>query len=111
MPDAAHCRPSFRRSKGGFRRIVCPGIPLSGLIPAAAEVKKGIWLGVGAYLVWGTFPIYWKLLGHVSAAVLICHRIIWSSLLLLCMIVLSRQWKAFRADVMRPRVFLAYSIA
>jgi chloramphenicol-sensitive protein RarD len=74
-------------------------------------VKRGIWLGVGAYLVWGTFPIYWKMLSHVSATVLICHRIIWSSVLLLSVIVLSRQWTSFRSDVLKPRVFLAYSIA
>jgi chloramphenicol-sensitive protein RarD len=74
-------------------------------------VKKGVWLGIAAYLVWGTFPIYWKLLSHVSASVLICHRIMWSSLLLLSMIIVSQQWNSFRARVMKPRVFLAYSIA
>jgi chloramphenicol-sensitive protein RarD len=111
MPDAGHYRLSFHHLKAGFQLTGRPATRLCGSIPAAADVKKGVWLGVGAYLVWGTFPIYWKLLSHVSASVLICHRIMWSSLLLLSMIIVSRQWKSFRADVMKPRVFLAYSIA
>jgi chloramphenicol-sensitive protein RarD len=30
-------------------------------------MKKGILYGLGAYALWGFFPIYWKLLHHVDA--------------------------------------------
>lgn len=31
------------------------------------EFKKGILYALGAYVVWGILPIYWKLIGGVSA--------------------------------------------
>ena len=74
-------------------------------------MKKGIWYAVGAYVVWGVFPIYWKLLHDVPALELICHRIIWSSLMLGSVILLSRQWRSFWSAVRKPQVFAAYSIA
>ena len=74
-------------------------------------MNKGILYGIAAYTFWGLFPIYWKLLIDVPALELIGHRIGWSFLLLLIYVVLSRQWKAFRASVMSWRVFGIYLIA
>ena len=35
--------------------------------------RLGIFYGLGAYLLWGVLPIYWKLLQHVEAMeILIC---------------------------------------
>jgi chloramphenicol-sensitive protein RarD len=40
------------------------------------------WVGVaaaaGAYILWGFLPIYWKLLGNVTAGEILAHRIVWS---------------------------------
>jgi chloramphenicol-sensitive protein RarD len=41
-------------------------------------MTRGLWYGVGAYVAWGFFPIYWKLIAHVPATQLIAHRIVWS---------------------------------
>jgi chloramphenicol-sensitive protein RarD len=60
-------------------------------------MKKGILYGIGAYVFWGFFPIYWKFLHHVSAFQLIGHRIIWSFILLIAIIVFTKQWADFRA--------------
>ena len=30
-------------------------------------MNKGIWYGIGAYVLWGFFPIYWKFLREVPA--------------------------------------------
>ena len=43
---------------------------------------RGLWYGIGAYSIWGLFPIYWKLLEFVPAVQIIAHRIVWSFLLL-----------------------------
>jgi chloramphenicol-sensitive protein RarD len=59
-------------------------------------MKKGILYGIVAYVLWGFFPIYWKLLHHVNALQLISHRIIWSFVLLISIIFLTRQWTDFR---------------
>ncbi|GAB4547886.1 MAG: EamA family transporter RarD [Anaerolineales bacterium] len=73
-------------------------------------MKKGILYGVGAYAIWGIFPLYWKLLREVSAVELIAHRIIWSCLLLSAVIVLTRQWSDFRA-LLNWKVLRIYSVA
>lgn len=61
-------------------------------------MSKGILYGIGAYAIWGFFPIYWKLLRGIPALQLIGHRIIWSFLLLTIALLLTRQWADFRAS-------------
>ncbi|MCA2000484.1 MAG: EamA family transporter RarD [Chloroflexi bacterium] len=61
-------------------------------------MKKGVLYGIGAYAIWGFFPIYWKLLHDVPALQLIGHRIIWSFLLLAITLSLTRQWAGLRAS-------------
>jgi chloramphenicol-sensitive protein RarD len=74
-------------------------------------MNKGIWYGIGAYITWGLFPIYWKWLHNVPALQLISHRVLWSFLLLLAVILISRQWNAFRAAALKPRVLRIYLVA
>lgn len=38
----------------------------------------GTLAAIGAFLIWGLLPIYWKALLHVPALELLSHRIIWS---------------------------------
>ncbi|PIV25771.1 MAG: EamA family transporter RarD [Anaerolineae bacterium CG03_land_8_20_14_0_80_58_20] len=71
-------------------------------------MKKGILYGIGAYALWGFFPLYWKMLQHVPALQLLGHRIGWSFLLLLAVIFISKQWTDFRANLNR-RTFLIYT--
>ncbi|MGC8856416.1 MAG: EamA family transporter RarD [Anaerolineae bacterium] len=73
-------------------------------------MKKGILYGVGAYALWGFFPIYWKLLHHVPALQLLGHRIGWSFLLLAAVIWFSGQWPELRA-ALHKRTLGIYSIA
>ena len=74
-------------------------------------MNKGIWNGLGAYILWGFFPIYWKLLQEVSALQVIGHRISWSFLLLVGVILLNRQWQEFRSAALAPKVIGIYAIA
>ncbi len=60
-------------------------------------MKKGILYAIGAYLMWGLFPLYWKQLETIPALQLIGHRIAWSFILLIVVIFVTRQWKDFRA--------------
>jgi chloramphenicol-sensitive protein RarD len=53
--------------------------------------RSGGWLAVGAYSIWGLFPIYWKQIEFVPALELIAHRIAWSFLVLFPA-VLSQAW-------------------
>ncbi len=73
--------------------------------------RKGILYGIGAYALWGFFPIYWKLLHQVSALQVIGHRISWSFVLLIIVILLTKQWKDFRSAALTPKTIGIYSIA
>ena len=74
-------------------------------------MNKGILNGIAAYAMWGFFPIYWKLLHNVPALQVIGHRIGWSFLLLIVIILVRRQWKEFRMAALKPKTMGIYSIA
>jgi chloramphenicol-sensitive protein RarD len=74
-------------------------------------MNKGILNGIGAYALWGLFPIYWKYLHQVPALQIIGHRIGWSFLLLIAVILLTRQWQSFRSAALAPKTIVIYSIA
>lgn len=42
--------------------------------------RRGLAYGVGAYLLWGLFPLYWPHLKPAGAPEVLAHRIIWSLL-------------------------------
>src|SRR4026209_2650239 len=74
-------------------------------------MNKGVWNGLAAYAMWGFFPIYWKLLREVPALQVIGHRIGWSFILLIGVILLTRQWTEFRSAALTPKVIGIYAIA
>jgi len=74
-------------------------------------MNKGIWYGIGAYLCWGLFPIYWHWLHHVPALQLLSHRIVWSFLILFVVILFMRQWKEFRQKILIGHTLWIYLVA
>jgi chloramphenicol-sensitive protein RarD len=42
------------------------------------EVQKGVFAMVGACVIWGLSPLYYKLLSHVPALEVLSHRTLWS---------------------------------
>lgn len=74
-------------------------------------MNKGFWYAVGAYFTWGLFPMYWKALAQVPALQLLGHRIVWSFLFMMILLLVLRQGKSFRAEIASPRVLLVYGIA
>ncbi|PWU31210.1 EamA family transporter RarD [Pseudomonas sp. RW407] len=47
---------------------------------ATANPRRGYALGLTAYVIWGLFPVYFKLLERIPALEIITHRAIWSAL-------------------------------
>jgi len=77
----------------------------------STSVNKGVLNGIGAYILWGFFPIYWKFLHDVPALQVIGHRIGWSFILLLMYILVTRQWSGFRNVAFKWRTIGIYSVA
>ena len=74
-------------------------------------MNKGILSGIGAYLLWGLFPIYWKILHHIPAMQIIGHRIIWSFIFLIIIVVFLKQGKNFLSSVLSGKRFVIYMTA
>jgi chloramphenicol-sensitive protein RarD len=47
-----------------------------------SDEQKGYLFGALSYLLWGLLPLFWWLLRDVSPTEVLCHRIIWSGVLL-----------------------------
>ena len=73
-------------------------------------MNRGTLYAIGTYALWGFFPIYWKLLQKVPAPELIGHRISWSFLLLIAVIMLAGRWSEFRT-AFQARTLGIYLIA
>jgi chloramphenicol-sensitive protein RarD len=74
-------------------------------------MNKGITYAVGAYVIWGLLPLYWKLLHHVPVFQLLAHRILWSFLFLIGVILVSRQHRALWKAAMNAKVIRVYGVS
>jgi chloramphenicol-sensitive protein RarD len=72
---------------------------------AQQESLSGVVYASSAFLIWGLSPIYWKVLRGVPALEIIMHRVIWSFLFLIIVLVVQRHWNEFTAAVKKPRTF------
>ena len=43
--------------------------------------RRGVWVAVASYVLWGVMPLYWHLLKSVPSLEIIAHRIVWSTVL------------------------------
>ncbi len=59
-------------------------------------MKRGIAFGVGAYVLWGILPIFWKAIESVGSFEILAHRIVWSMVLLTGIIGIRRSWAQIR---------------
>ncbi len=61
----------------------------------SAYNKKDLLIAISAFFMWGALPVYWKQLKAVSAMEILAHRIIWSLVFLLLLLLSSRKFKPF----------------
>jgi chloramphenicol-sensitive protein RarD len=55
-------------------------------------MRRGILQASLAYVIWGLFPLYFRLLHGVAALEVLAHRVVWSLLFLLGVLSVRRQW-------------------
>ncbi len=60
------------------------------------EARAGLLYGLGAYSMWGVFPLYFHALADVAPWVVLCHRIAWSALFLALVVSVRGEWAAIR---------------
>ena len=66
----------------------------------------GLVYALSAYFIWGVVPIFWKWLEEVPALEIVAHRMVWSCLLVVLLILISREWREF-TKLFRQRQLLS----
>lgn len=74
------------------------------------SARQGMALAVGAYFLWGVLPVYWKALKSVPASQILAHRVVWSFVLLLGLVLARREWSRLRAAA-HGRTLMVYGLA
>lgn len=75
------------------------------------EGRKGFLLGVAAYGIWGLFPLYWPLLEPAGAVELLSHRVMWSAVTMVALVLLLRRRRTFAALLTDRRKLLLLAAA
>jgi len=66
--------------------------------------RRGLWIAIGAFVLWGAMPLFWHLLKAVPAMQILLHRIVWSTLLVGGWLLWREGRGWLRAALARPRV-------
>jgi len=75
------------------------------------QTRLGYLYGLGAYLIWGFFPIYLKLLRPAGPVEILAHRIVWSVVFVALVLAAMRNIGFLRALARRPRALAAVGAA
>jgi chloramphenicol-sensitive protein RarD len=77
--------------------------------PTSARVgsRAGLGLGAGAYTIWGMFPAFFGLLSFTGAADILAHRVLWTLVLMVGVIIATRQIRALRGLSRRTWLLVA----
>jgi chloramphenicol-sensitive protein RarD len=73
-----------------------PAVPRS-------SYRVGLLLGIGAYGLWGLFPLFWPLLEPASALEILADRFVWSFVFLALVMTVTRSWSRLRPALSQRR--------
>ncbi len=73
--------------------------------------NRGLLYAIGAYVAWGLLPIYWKSLHRVPVLQLLAHRIAWSFVFLVVILLGRRRGRDFAVAASKRRILSTYLVA
>ncbi|MGW8389761.1 EamA family transporter RarD [Pseudoduganella sp. HUAS MS19] len=71
-------------------------------------MNTGMLYAAGAFLSWGLFPLYFHAIKNVPASEILAHRMAWSLLFLMLVLLVRRQWKWLPQVLRQPRVVASF---
>lgn len=77
----------------------------------AQQTRQGIFYALGAYLIWGIAPAYFKLLQKISPGEIMTHRVIWSFFFMLILVSLGRNWNKVKVTLKQPKKVLLLAVS
>ena len=75
------------------------------------STRHGVLYAAAAYLLWGLFPLYWPLLEPSTPVEVLAHRIVWSLVVVLVLLAVTRRIAQVRAAIRDRRRLLRLSLA
>ena len=66
--------------------------------------KTGLLFGVGAYSLWGLFPLFWPLLEPANALEIVSHRALWTLVFCFIVLAITKSLRATMTTLKRPKV-------
>ncbi|WP_216827707.1 EamA family transporter RarD [Alkalihalobacterium elongatum] len=79
------------------------------------EHQLGILFAIGAYVLWGILPLYWKLLDAIPAHEVLAHRIVWCVVFMFIILLVLGKFKSFieeaRGILTHPKQLISIILA
>ncbi len=66
--------------------------------------QRGLWIAIGAFLIWGLMPLYWSLLREVPSLQIVLHRALWCAVLVAAWLSLREGTGWLREVLAQPRL-------
>jgi chloramphenicol-sensitive protein RarD len=76
-------------------------------VAGSPRERRGVGYALGAFALWGLFPVYWKQLAAVPALEVVAHRTVWAFGCLALWVTLRGRWREMRSVVGTPRTLVA----
>jgi chloramphenicol-sensitive protein RarD len=73
-------------------------------------MNRGILYAIGAYGLWGVFPIYWKLIHSVPALEIIGHRMVWSFVIVLLLVLVSENLEGIKSAFRSTKTIFTFLV-
>ncbi len=77
---------------------------------ALSRETTGLLCSLGAFLIWGLSPLFWKLIAEVPSRELVAHRVLWCSVLMGLLLVVQKRWGGLAGRLLRGRTPLILAV-
>lgn len=85
-----------------------PDARAPGRLQQGAPDSAGVAMVLGCYLLWGFFPLFFRLLSAAGSVEIIGHRVVWTLATCLVLITALRRWRALWEVVTTPRLLASF---
>jgi chloramphenicol-sensitive protein RarD len=76
-----------------------------------SAVRRGYLFGIAAYVGWGFFPLYFKLLEPSGPYEILAHRIVWSAVFMAVLLAVLRKYRFLRELARQPKRIAGMAVA
>ncbi len=74
-------------------------------------MPPGLASALGAFVIWGLFPLYIQFIAQVPAVEVVLHRSVWSMLLVLGILAVQRRWTWLSGSLRQPRRLMLFTLS